>query len=488
MEGSGAAESAVLSLKLLASKRVAFVVCMRRELGFDEPSLRAALQELPESLASTVLGMICEVGHADGDTLRLLVRRDTASLNLRRIGAMVPLDPLAWCQQLRKVDFGGAEAEGWRIEAALASLPRGSLEWLSLAATEVTAEGLLAICAQHGSTLTYLDASETDMRGVGPEQGAEPPLATALSRASALRHVYFGRAKGVDDAAMTALAGSGAPLESLDVTACQQLTRLPRFESSPRGLALLRVGELPYVDDSGIADALRSCKGALTEFVACELDVGPRSLDLLTATDGLASLAVLDLSWVEEMDGDALHVLALSLGRSLRTLRLRCTAVGDAVVAEVSRRCPGLEEIDVCRGGPITDAAATALGTRCASLRVADVGWSDVGDEGACALLRGCPSLRYLSLEGCKGVTAAIAEAVVAAPTLRVLDCSWVNNFSSKVASSLRTLRPDLQVLDYYTENVDALPDPGQGAEAPTRSAWGILEDAKAQPLVFGRQ
>lgn len=488
MEGSGASESPVLSLKLLASKRVAFVVCMRRELGFDEAHLWAALQDLPESLASTILGMICEVGHADGDIVRRLVRRDTASLNLRRIGALVPLDPLSWCQQLREVDFGEAGCEGWRIEAALASLPRGSLEWLSLAATRVTAEGVAAICAHHGASLTYLDASETDMRGVGEGGDAEPPLATALSRAPALRHLYLARAEGVDDAAVTALAQSGAPLESLDVTACRQVTRLPRFDASPRGLTLLRVGELPYVDDNGLCGALRSCSGALAEFVACELDIGPRSLELLTATDGLGSLAVLDLSWVEEVDGEALHVLAQGLGPALRALRLRCTAVGDAVVAEVSRRCPGLEEIDLCRGGPVTDASATALGARCPSLRSVDVGWSDVGDEGACALLRGCPALRCLSLEGCKGVTAAIADAVVAAPTLRLLDCSWVNNFSSKVASSLRTLRPNLQVLDYYTENVDALPDHGQGAEAPSRSAWFILEDAKARPLGFGRQ
>ena len=97
---------------------------------------------------------------------------------------------------------------------------------------------------------------------------------------------------------------------------------------------------------------------------------------------------------------------------------------GPAVVAEIARRCHGLEVLGL-PSEAATDVALDALGAHCVRLRSLDVTGGRLTDAGLSRLLARCPRLQVLHLNHCPDVGVAGLRAIAAhCKDLRVL-CAY---------------------------------------------------------------
>ena len=83
------------------------------------------------------------------------------------------------------------------------------------------------------------------------------------------------------------------------------------------------------------------------------------------------------------------------------------------------------------------------------NLQHLDVAWAAVTNDSTVDFINVCPSLRVLSLQGCKGLRVGVVDALLAgaAPKLKFIDFGWVNMFSSTMAESLTVHRPGVTVI-----------------------------------------
>ena len=203
----------------------------------------------------------------------------------------------------------------------------------------------------------------------------------------------------------------------------------------------------------------------------------------------LLPLERLDLSWCDELRGDAVAALWACCPRlrrvSLRCADLRCSgsaasggnhdagvAVGAgsgaaeaqggatlpasfAAAFGAVRECGMLVELDLGRCEGIDDGVLLHLVKLARLLQDVDIAWCDVSDAGATALLRELPQLRRASLQGCKRLGKSMLGLARDAAELRWLDLSWCNSIDPEdVQTFVNEVRPDMEVVDYYAETV----------------------------------
>ena len=132
-------------------------------------------------------------------------------------------------------------------------------------------------------------------------------------------------------------------------------------------------------------------------------------------------------------------------------LKLRCcTAFGSAHLSTVARACRALRKLTLSRCEAVGDDGLVAVAAHCPMLEKLDVSWADgVTDVGIVAALS-MPRLAILAAQGCKAITAVVAQAIVDAPSLRLADLSWVNAFSTELVEDVLRAHPKLAVVDYY--------------------------------------
>lgn len=189
--------------------------------------------------------------------------------------------------------------------------------------------------------------------------------------------------------------------------------------------------------------------------------------------------------------------------QGLSSVCLRSTQADSSTVRLLAATASaGLEELVLSRccsieSGDIDAPSVRLLGERCVHLRHLDISWSMADDAAVIAVLRSCPAIEILCLQGCKHLTAGLVEALVAVndkpaaaplqppdaasagtvaeqppppPTgtrdevtgtpsllfpcteLTVLDFSWVNMLSKEGALCVSRARKAVHVVDYYAE------------------------------------
>ncbi len=205
---------------------------------------------------------------------------------------------------------------------------------------------------------------------------------------SQLRCLELSTRCAIDEATAAALAASCPELNTLRLSGGGSLPA-----ESCRALALsprLRTLELYDVGEGGGHGGLRA---------------------LLAGCVLLESLALGSTAWPD----DAAAVAVGATCPRLRELRV-CSATGVTGLSALARGCPLLERLCLEACLPDSDATLAALAVACPRLHTVDVAGA-LSDAAFVALVSACPLLRALRISGCEGVTNTTLVAVGAHAT-----------------------------------------------------------------------
>ena len=113
-----------------------------------------------------------------------------------------------------------------------------------------------------------------------------------------------------------------------------------------------------------------------------------------------------------------------------------------------------------------------------------------VTDNGAGALLRGCPQLRFVKLEGCKLVSDLLLEQAVEEREgdegflreLRMLNLVYINSITDEAISAFSLRFPQVSVANYYGDIVQK----GETTDNPGTDTGGWDDGDTEQQIFFG--
>jgi F-box/leucine-rich repeat protein 2/20 len=129
------------------------------------------------------------------------------------------------------------------------------------------------------------------------------------------------------------------------------------------------------------------------------------------------------LTSVDTISGDITDAGLMSIARSgaLEALRLKgCIGLTeDGFLAAISL-CPRLEIFDMASCNQLTDATLIALGQHCPILRVLNISYTNMTDDGLQAIAAGCPRLEVLCAKECY-IGRAVEAIARSCPRLRSL-------------------------------------------------------------------
>ena len=166
-------------------------------------------------------------------------------------------------------------------------------------------------------------------------------------------------------------------------------------------------------------------------------------------------LQVLDVSWCDEMEEDAIMV-AVRHCPDLRRLSTRCVPVSDRLAVSLATHCSQLRSVSVARSDGVTDTGIRALCDGCPKLTRASFAWClGVTDAGLECLMHRLPHLRWLDMEGCKAISPDIVRILDESPyrdRLRFLGLGWCNAAGKELVAELQQRCILLSVRDYFQE------------------------------------
>ena len=141
----------------------------------------------------------------------------------------------------------------------------------------------------------------------------------------------------------------------------------------------------------------------------------------------------------------------------LSNVGFACCSITSAGVTALARGCPQLKELDVCICNGVDDAALISLADHCTGLVTLKVACTQVGSAGVAQLMAQCPRLEEICLAHCNSVSHtavhAIAESVCAAATLKVLDISACNAMTATGIAPLIALAKKCPKLETFRLN-----------------------------------
>jgi hypothetical protein len=250
-------------------------------------------------------------------------------------------------------------------------------------------------------------------------------------------------------------------------------------------LKVLDIGRNPCVDNSVIDLLVSWHLLSLTELNLTESSCHSGPFIQLLDSDRRARLCGieappvrlplerLELSWCENVDLRALELLCQH-SHELKVAAFRNTCLNSSCVRMLAENNGNLMELHLARCADLENTAAFAVAANCPQLRLLDVSWAFISDDGIISILVECKYLQVLLVQGCKHLTIDLVnwllsshpknssqtitteEAVtpprVSEGSLTCIDFGWVNMFNKQMAVALSKSKQGLYVVDYYNE------------------------------------
>lgn len=311
-----------------------------------------------------------------------------------------------------------------------------------------------ALLRQHGASLSKLSISGCS--GVGD---------AGLSRVGTCPRLESLSLHGATATKATLQAVNElSRLRSLTVSGCRTLVEIPFLSVA---LTHLDLRGCPFLDPLLLCNAMCGVLATLETLVLAETPVGGPGLANLVALaravnksrDTPVGVKELDVSYCEDADPDMVAEFACQLPL-LQVFRARTVNFTDEHIKSIVRNCPVLRTLDIERckliTGPGLSAALTAADYPARRLETLCAAWCPLMDDGAAANLIRLPSLRSISLSGCKMLTSAILVGVQHASQfgrLKRVDLSWVNGIDPSEASAFAADCPGLELVDYFGDS-----------------------------------
>ena len=148
-------------------------------------------------------------------------------------------------------------------------------------------------------------------------------------------------------------------------------------------------------------------------------------------------------------------------------------------------------QLDVGRCDELTDASFLRIAKTATHLTHINLEWCfHVTDNGAGALLRRCPQLRFVKLEGCKLVSDLLLEQAMEEREgdegflreLRMLNLVYINSITDEAISAFSLRFPQVSVANYYGDIVQK----GETTDNPGTDTGGWDDGDTEQQIFFG--
>ncbi|TRY79808.1 hypothetical protein TCAL_10000 [Tigriopus californicus] len=267
---------------------------------------------------------------------------------------------------------------------------------------------------------------ELNLWGSGLEQHHLGEYAFSLS---SLTRINLFDCRGVDDDGLVELA-----------------TKCTRIQS-------INIKEITQVGDRGVEVLIDQQKEHLKSL---ELDGESLSAQAYLKLRLCLRLTVLDVSFAENMDGEALAaVLSLTELKVLTIKRGKMLTDSDFVLAFSTGKLNCLTSLDLSECSGIGDDGLISIAMSCSKLKRFDLNWCwELTDRGVGVVVERCPDLESLGLTGIVKLSSnPMVPMLKQLPNLVYLDLQQCPNINDDIMRDMVRAKPTLTVINYYGES-----------------------------------